>query len=642
MAPSSQRNDQSTFKELSQKVAAANKDHQYALKVYTERLEAELETVDKLLAAVDVQEDDLSNDVDVGGSIVIADAVKADGPVPGGIVFEDSPFAEDAARRDRYLKSTVIHPMKAAELDALSDAVQSENHRLWALEAQRKGQQPFVALDEHPTGFFTLNKEGLNWDRIASKVSSAGVNYIHRTAQECEVRWLGDRHPQFNHEPWTAEETDRVKQLVGDAKEGEVDWVDVAAKLGTRRTPVDCMRHAVERKAHVWTAEADARLLEAVKIYGMENWLQVARQVSEDATASQCQNRYARTVDPSITRRPWTSEEDTMLQQAVEVFGRSWVDVCIWVPGRTNEQCRERWQDPSKSGAKGPWTSEEDQLLVETYERVGGPKWKDISKTVGRPNDSCRGRYLLLIKRKAKASAASSTHANAPVPTGEQPIAGPSKPRTTKTARRSNKNPIEPQKDPALPVDEGSEPSAQSDTPAPNRPAVKPRPRKKAAATKKTTTEDAQGESSSLREQHDAAVTPSEPRPKPKPRPRLRGKASQAPPKGTDPPEKLVDSTITDTQPTVPPTANTADDAPQSEPIPQKRGRGRPRKRLQAGEELVEEPASKKKRIEANNTDEANGQSELPPRSDAQLDPQSTASQAPVLRRSARRKTGSS
>ena len=39
------------LKDLGQKVLLANKDHQYALRVYTERLEAELETVDKLLAS---------------------------------------------------------------------------------------------------------------------------------------------------------------------------------------------------------------------------------------------------------------------------------------------------------------------------------------------------------------------------------------------------------------------------------------------------------------------------------------------------------------------------------------------------------------------------------------------------------------
>lgn len=34
---------------LLQNAAQANKDHQYALRVYSERLEAELEVVDKLL-----------------------------------------------------------------------------------------------------------------------------------------------------------------------------------------------------------------------------------------------------------------------------------------------------------------------------------------------------------------------------------------------------------------------------------------------------------------------------------------------------------------------------------------------------------------------------------------------------------------
>ena len=38
-------------KELVQPAVQANKEHQYALKVYTERLEAELEHLDKLLVS---------------------------------------------------------------------------------------------------------------------------------------------------------------------------------------------------------------------------------------------------------------------------------------------------------------------------------------------------------------------------------------------------------------------------------------------------------------------------------------------------------------------------------------------------------------------------------------------------------------
>lgn len=40
------------MKEAAQGAIQANKDHQYSLKVYTERLEAELETVAKLLVSL--------------------------------------------------------------------------------------------------------------------------------------------------------------------------------------------------------------------------------------------------------------------------------------------------------------------------------------------------------------------------------------------------------------------------------------------------------------------------------------------------------------------------------------------------------------------------------------------------------------
>lgn len=32
------------------------------------------------------------------------------------------------------------------------------------------------------------------------------------------------------------------------------------------------MRHATSRKSHQWTAEADERLLKAIRMYGHENW----------------------------------------------------------------------------------------------------------------------------------------------------------------------------------------------------------------------------------------------------------------------------------------------------------------------------------------------------------------------------------
>lgn len=82
--------------------------------------------------------------------------------------------------------------MKVADLEALADAVRAENHRVYALEAQARycifnlarlrcliagilrGQQPFVGLNQHPQSYFELNKECINWERVASKVSHPG------------------------------------------------------------------------------------------------------------------------------------------------------------------------------------------------------------------------------------------------------------------------------------------------------------------------------------------------------------------------------------------------------------------------------------------------------------------------------------
>ncbi|KAI0773864.1 hypothetical protein C8Q74DRAFT_1200630 [Fomes fomentarius] len=420
-------------KDLVQPAVQANKEHQYALKVYTERLEAELEHLDKLLAATEVSGDE-DEEVLVsktGGAIFVPGAVKPRGPVSmNDLMDESSPFFHEAVRRQFYEELTISHSMKGQELDALADAVRSENYRLHALEAQARGLPPFLGTGDEPSPDFSLNKEGIDWDRVAQKVSSASTG-VQRTAKECEIRWLGERHPQFNDSQWTQSEVAKVRQLVENAREGEVDWVEIAQKLGTGRTPVDCLRHAIVRKLHTWTPEADRRLLEAINIHGTDNWGIVARLVSEDATASQCQNRYVRTLDPSLKRGPWTAEEDDRLRRAVDTCGKAWVEVAQYVDGRNSEQCRDRYQEYlNPSLTRGRWTQEQDAALVKAVEQVGEGKWKEVSKVLntGRTDNMCRMRYTLITKqRKSTGSPAPAPEDRAASRELSFPLAGPSR-----------------------------------------------------------------------------------------------------------------------------------------------------------------------------------------------------------------------
>lgn len=69
-------------------------------------------------------------------------------------------------------------------------------------------------------------------------IKMAPGNRTHggRTAKECEIKWLGDRHPTINHAQWSQPEISKCRDLV-DAYRAEhgsgmtVDWLWVANEL---------------------------------------------------------------------------------------------------------------------------------------------------------------------------------------------------------------------------------------------------------------------------------------------------------------------------------------------------------------------------------------------------------------------------
>ncbi|TDL29307.1 hypothetical protein BD410DRAFT_892629 [Rickenella mellea] len=385
----------------------ANKDHQYTLKVHTERLESELKALDKLITSAETVEE--PEDVEVEDRIRVIGGVKPTSVLlASSLMSEDSPFCADAHWRNEYMDSITVIPMKAKEEEALATAVRAENHRIHALEAQRRGADPYALLQQHPQTYFEQNTQGLDWERIALKFTSLIPAGVKRSPKECEIHWLGFRHPRFNHVPWSADETSRLKSIVSKQSEHAINWTDVAEELGTHRTPIDCMRFGITRKNHVWSDESDLRLLQAVERFGFNNWQLVARHVSEDVTGHQCQKRYQDTLDPNLKRGSWSQEEDEHLRAAVEAFGTSsWQSVSEFIPGRTNNQCRERYQDRlNPSGAKGRWTEEEDSALLALVADLGEARWTDVSSRIqtGRTDAMCRRRYAALQRKKETAA----------------------------------------------------------------------------------------------------------------------------------------------------------------------------------------------------------------------------------------------
>ncbi|EFW13278.1 conserved hypothetical protein [Coccidioides posadasii str. Silveira] len=137
---------------------------------------------------------------------------------------------------------------------------------------------------------------------------------------------------------------------------------------------------------------------------GTKNWNAIAEKLP-GRTNKDCRKRWHK-IGPNIKKGVWTPEEDARLQEAVSLFGLKWTRVAEFVGSRNADQCSKRWAyalDPSLSHT--PWTEEQDQLLLMVVNKFGH-NWSKISSTAfgDRSTSDIKNRYFTLQRRKRNTS----------------------------------------------------------------------------------------------------------------------------------------------------------------------------------------------------------------------------------------------
>jgi hypothetical protein len=99
------------------------------------------------------------------------------------------------------------------------------------------------------------------------------------------------------------------------------------------------------RKTHTWSSAEDLRLIAGVARYGLDNWQAVAQFLGSSRNRAQCSQRWIRCLDPNISKKPWTPEEDARLLEIVKIHGeKSWTKVAALLGGRSDVQCRYHYK----------------------------------------------------------------------------------------------------------------------------------------------------------------------------------------------------------------------------------------------------------------------------------------------------------
>lgn len=114
----------------------------------------------------------------------------------------------------------------------------------------------------------------------------------------------------------------------------------------------------------------------------------------------QCQQRWAKVVNPDLIKGPWTKEvmnkfihmhrkcincvtfqEDDKVVELVDRYGpKKWTLIARHLKGRIGKQCRERWHNHLNPNIKkSAWTDEEDNIIYQAHKQWGN-QWAKIAK----------------------------------------------------------------------------------------------------------------------------------------------------------------------------------------------------------------------------------------------------------------------